>query len=102
MRVPMRERIRAEAEQSDLPECGAPQARQQSALAGKTAIASSGAFEEGPQGAPEGGSKLRNVTSRADKPNPNRERSYGKLAGFSVGRSSTGNREPWSRLAGWL
>jgi hypothetical protein len=78
MRMSMRERIRAEAEQSDLFQRSASAKRQQSALAGKTAIASSGAFEEGPQEAPEGGSKLRNVTSRSDKPNPNRERSYGK------------------------
>jgi len=68
MCMSMRERIRAEAEQSGLPECGAPQARQQSALAGKTAIAPSGAFEEGPQEEPEGRNKLRNVTSRSDGP----------------------------------
>jgi hypothetical protein len=62
MRLPMWEGIRAEAEKPDLLQRGAPQARQQSALAGETAIPSPGEFQKGPQGAPEGRSKLRNVT----------------------------------------
>jgi hypothetical protein len=62
MRVPMPGGIHAEAEKPDLRQRGTPQTRLQSAVAGQTAIPSPGEFQKGPQGAPEGRSKLRNVT----------------------------------------
>jgi len=64
MRVPMREGIRAEAQQSALSECGASAERQESALAGETAMASPAAFQERAWQAQQGKNKRCNTASR--------------------------------------
>jgi hypothetical protein len=62
--MPMWERIRAEAQQSALSECGASAERQESALAGETAMASPAAFQERAWQAQQGKNKRCNTASR--------------------------------------
>jgi hypothetical protein len=64
MCVPMREGIRAEAKQSAVLQCGASAERQESAMAGETAISSPGALQERAWEGQEGKDKRCNTASR--------------------------------------